>query len=216
MENYSDLELFVNPQSVALVGASTRTGPGSFNVLERMLESGYRGEIYPVNPRGGSIMGVPAYRSVQEIKAPVDLAIVATPRTAVPEVVRQCVVKCIRAIIRTSTRWWSNRKGALPWTPGSSPVVSPVIAQGQPALRFFFRVCAKQSTGALPTTLFLLAGFRGVETLRPRRVSRFFSSRYSFIISSTDTVLSGYFFLRIPRVSLIGWYNYLPFVRHFV
>jgi acetyltransferase len=99
MENYSDLELFVNPQSVALVGASTRTGPGSFNVLERMLESGYRGEIYPVNPRGGSIMGVPAYRSVQEIKAPVDLAIVATPRTAVPEVVRQCVVKCIRAII---------------------------------------------------------------------------------------------------------------------
>lgn len=98
-EQYSDLELFINPQSIALVGASTRTGPGAFNVLERMLATGYRGRIYPVNPRGGSIMGLPAYRSVLEIENPVDLAIVTTPRTAVPEVVRQCVTKGIRAVI---------------------------------------------------------------------------------------------------------------------
>ncbi|WP_238492556.1 acetate--CoA ligase family protein [Desulfotruncus alcoholivorax] len=95
----TSLESFFNPQSVALVGVSSRTGPGTFNVLEQILNSGYRGTIYPVNPRGGSILGVPAYRSVKEISHPIDLAIISTPRSAVPEVVRQCVEKGIPAVI---------------------------------------------------------------------------------------------------------------------
>ena len=46
---------FVEPGSVALVGVSSRTGPGSYNILEQMLGSGFTGKIYPVNPRGGEI-----------------------------------------------------------------------------------------------------------------------------------------------------------------
>ncbi|WP_347488418.1 acetate--CoA ligase family protein [Desulfoscipio sp. XC116] len=93
------LNSFINPKSVALIGVSSRTGPGTFNVLERMLTNGYQGAIYPVNPRGGSILGVKAYQSVIHIDAPVDLAVIATPRTAVPETVKQCVQKGIEAVV---------------------------------------------------------------------------------------------------------------------
>lgn len=99
MAQQINLDPFVNPQSVALIGVSSRTGPEAFNVLEQMLGTGYRGRIYPVNPRGGTIMDIQAYRSVMEIDAPVDLAVVSTPRTAVPGVVRQCVEKGIRAVV---------------------------------------------------------------------------------------------------------------------
>lgn len=99
MAQQINLDQFVNPLSIALVGASSRTGPGAFNVLEQMLGTGYMGRIFPVNPRGGTIMDIPVYRSVMEIDEQVDLAVVATPRTEVPAVVRECVSKGIRAVV---------------------------------------------------------------------------------------------------------------------
>jgi len=98
-QRHNNLDLFLYPSSVALVGASSRTGPGSLNVLEQMLNSGYKGRIYPVNPRGGAILDIPVYPSVTDIAEPVDLAVVATPRTEVPAVVRQCVAKGIKAVV---------------------------------------------------------------------------------------------------------------------
>ena len=99
MSQHINLDLFVNPLSIALVGASSRTGPGALNVLEQMLSTGYKGKIYPVNPRGGTILDMPVYRSLIEIEEQVDLAVVATPRTEVPGVIRQCVTKGIRAVV---------------------------------------------------------------------------------------------------------------------
>ncbi len=99
MEQQINLKSFINPQSVALIGVSSRTGPDTFNVLEKMLNNGYKGKIYPVNPKGGTILGLPVYRSVLEIEKPVDLAVISTPRTAVPGVVKECVQKGIEAAI---------------------------------------------------------------------------------------------------------------------
>ncbi|MCL2336671.1 MAG: acetate--CoA ligase family protein [Firmicutes bacterium] len=98
-QQHNNLDLFFYPSSVALVGASSRTGPAALNVLEQMLNSGYQGRIYPVNPRGGVILGLPVHASVTDIAEPVDLAVVATPRTEVPAVVRQCVAKGIKAVL---------------------------------------------------------------------------------------------------------------------
>ena len=99
MAQQINLEPFINPQSVALIGVSSRTGPGAFNAMEQMLGIGYKGKLYPVNPRGGTILNIPAYKSVLDIEAQVDLAMIATPRTAVPAVVRQCVAKGIPAVV---------------------------------------------------------------------------------------------------------------------
>ncbi|MGB9826389.1 MAG: acetate--CoA ligase family protein, partial [Desulfofundulus sp.] len=70
-----------------------------FNILDQVLAGGYQGRIYPVNPRGGTISGLQVYRSVGEIPETPDLAVISTPRTAVPDVVRECAARGIKAII---------------------------------------------------------------------------------------------------------------------
>ncbi|HHW43507.1 MAG TPA: acetate--CoA ligase family protein [Desulfotomaculum sp.] len=95
----NNLRNFLYPRSIALIGVSTRTGPETFNILEQVLAGGYRGRIYPVNPRGGILLNLPVYPSVGEIPETPDLAVISTPRTAVPAVVRECVDKGIKSII---------------------------------------------------------------------------------------------------------------------
>jgi len=90
---------FLDPKSVALIGISRRTGTESLNVLEGMLEQGYKGKIYPVNPNASEIVGVKAYPTVADIPDGVDLAVVLTPREVVPDVVRDCANKGIRSVV---------------------------------------------------------------------------------------------------------------------
>ena len=95
---YTQLKRFVEPESVAMIGVSTRTGPGSFNGMENLIACGFRGRIYAVNPRGGEILGVKVYPTVTDIPEVVDLAVISTPRGAVPGIVRECVIKGIKAV----------------------------------------------------------------------------------------------------------------------
>ncbi len=81
---------FIDPGSVAVIGASSRTGPGSYNLFENLLREGCRAQLYPVNRRAADILGVPAYRSVKDIPESVDLAIIVVPRQYVVEAVREC------------------------------------------------------------------------------------------------------------------------------
>lgn len=97
--SHNVLDQIFSPRSVALIGVSTRTGPGTYNVLERMIECGFGGRIYPVNPRGGELLGLPVYRSVLDIPEVVDLAVISTPRTAVLDVVKDCVTCGIKAVV---------------------------------------------------------------------------------------------------------------------
>lgn len=68
-------------------------------MLDQVLAGGYRGRIYPVNPRGGELRGLPVYRSVADIPETVDLAVISTPRTVVPEIVEECAKRGIKAIV---------------------------------------------------------------------------------------------------------------------
>ena len=82
---------FIDPGTVAVIGASSRTGPGSYNLFENLLREGCRAQLYPVNRRAADILGVPAYRSVKDIPESVDLAIIVVPRQFVVAAVRECV-----------------------------------------------------------------------------------------------------------------------------
>ena len=99
MDAVEQVKLFMEPKSVALIGVSSRTGIHAFNILENMLDLGYRGEIYPVNPGVASILGKKTYASIGEIDASIDLAVISTPRSQVTDIIEQCVKKGIRAII---------------------------------------------------------------------------------------------------------------------
>ncbi len=78
------------PRSIAVIGASRRPGTIGSELLANLVAGGFTGPIYPVNPAGGEVAGLPAYASIAEVPGPVDLAVVAVPAKAVHEVVEQC------------------------------------------------------------------------------------------------------------------------------
>ncbi|MEW6033618.1 MAG: CoA-binding protein [Chloroflexota bacterium] len=92
------LDPFMKPRSVALLGVSRRTGEEAFNILENMLNTGYRGKLYPVNPNVTELLGLHAFPTVKAIADPVDLAVVTTPRDLALPMIRECLDKGIRAI----------------------------------------------------------------------------------------------------------------------
>ena len=94
-----DYRKLTAPESVALLGVTRRTGKGSNNPLEVLLEWGYRGKIYPVNIAGGEILGYPAYTSLLDAPEVPDLAVICSPRDTVPEFFRQCAEKGARIVI---------------------------------------------------------------------------------------------------------------------
>jgi acetyltransferase len=95
---YDKLKGFLEPESVTIVGVSTRTGAHSFNVFELMLNSSYKGRLYPVNPKGVDILGHKSYKSVNEVPETTDLAVISIPREAVLNAVKECVAKGIKSI----------------------------------------------------------------------------------------------------------------------
>jgi acetyltransferase len=95
----SDLQAIFAPRAVAVIGASSRPGSVGQAVFANVLQHGYGGVVYPVNPRALSVMSVKAYPSVLNIPDEVDLAIVIVPSDSVPQVLEECGQKGIKAAI---------------------------------------------------------------------------------------------------------------------
>ena len=85
-----DLSAFFQARSVALVGASERTGSLGTVLYANLTGAGFAGPVYPVNPRYEEIAGARCYPSLTDIGEPVDLAVVVTPAAAVPDVLTDC------------------------------------------------------------------------------------------------------------------------------
>ncbi|MCS7096108.1 MAG: bifunctional acetate--CoA ligase family protein/GNAT family N-acetyltransferase [Nitrososphaerota archaeon] len=93
------LEKFFNPKSVAVVGATDREGSVGRALIANIIGAGFEGDIYPVNLRKKEVLGLKAYQSVEQIPKPVDLAVIATPATTVPEIVEQCGRVGIKSVV---------------------------------------------------------------------------------------------------------------------
>jgi len=89
--NVADYQAIFYPKSIAVIGASNSGMGFGSGFLRTHLNYGFKGQLYPVNPRAGEIMGVKAYASVDEIPVPVDFAAIAIPAKLVPDAVRACV-----------------------------------------------------------------------------------------------------------------------------
>ena len=63
----TDISYFFDPKSIAVIGASATAGKVGNTVLNSIIKSGFSGKIYPVNPRGGEILGYKAYSSILEV-----------------------------------------------------------------------------------------------------------------------------------------------------
>ena len=93
------MQNFMNPNSVALIGISRRSGPGAFNLMENMVEFGFGGKIYPVNPNSAEILGQRAYPNVRAVKKKIDLAVISAPRDMTINILKDCVAAKIKAAI---------------------------------------------------------------------------------------------------------------------
>lgn len=84
------LDPLINPASVAIIGASSSVHRVGGRPLQYLIENGYGGRIYPVNPKRSQVQGIKAYPSIAEVPEAVDCAIVAVPAAIVLETVRAC------------------------------------------------------------------------------------------------------------------------------
>ncbi|MGE3621628.1 MAG: acetate--CoA ligase family protein [Acidimicrobiia bacterium] len=87
------------PRSVAVVGASRSPGTVGHQVLRNLLAGGFAGPVYPVNPSAAHVASVVAYPTVLDVPGPVDLAVVAVPAAAVPEVLGQCARAGVAGVV---------------------------------------------------------------------------------------------------------------------
>ncbi|PKN36128.1 MAG: CoA-binding protein [Deltaproteobacteria bacterium HGW-Deltaproteobacteria-19] len=94
-----ELEKIFYPRSIALIGASPQIGKWGNMLFSNVLAGGYRGEVYPVNPKGGEIAGRKVYRNVMEIPGEVDLGVVTIPAAHVPALIPEFKAKGIRHML---------------------------------------------------------------------------------------------------------------------
>jgi 3-hydroxypropionyl-CoA synthetase (ADP-forming) len=96
----SYMDLFFNARSVALIGASPETGKVGNSVFESLVKHEYRGKVFPVNAKGyPEIMGIKAYRSLDEINEPIDVVVVTVDLKYVPDLLRSCGKKGIHNMV---------------------------------------------------------------------------------------------------------------------
>ena len=93
------LDHILKPRAVAVVGASTRPHTIGNDLLKRLLEYGFKGHIYPVNPKGGEIEGLRAYTSVNELPDGVDLAVIVVNAKFVLSTVDECAARGIKGLV---------------------------------------------------------------------------------------------------------------------
>lgn len=93
------LRLFFYPRSIAVIGASRDRGTIGGELYHNLLSYGFNGPVYPVNPSAEVVQSVPAYKSVEAIPGPVDLAIIVVPATRVIETAQACGRKGVKALV---------------------------------------------------------------------------------------------------------------------
>lgn len=92
------LDKIMKPKSIAVIGASTKEKTIGSEIMKRLIEYGFTGDIYPVNPKGGEIEGLKAYTSVSELPSNVDFAMLIIPKQFVLDTLAQCNEKGIKGI----------------------------------------------------------------------------------------------------------------------
>jgi acetyl coenzyme A synthetase (ADP forming)-like protein len=93
------LEEFFKPTSIAIIGASREPGKVGHEILRNILESGFKGKVFPINPKAEEIFGLKCYPSVLNVPREIDLGVIVVPATIVPMVVEEAGKKGIKALI---------------------------------------------------------------------------------------------------------------------
>ncbi len=107
------LDKIMKPKSIAVIGASTKPKTIGSEIMQRLRDYKFNGNIYPVNPKGGIIEGFQAYTSIDEVPGEVDLAVIVVNAKFVLDTIDQCHNKGIKGLcIITAGFKETGREGA--------------------------------------------------------------------------------------------------------
>ena len=94
-----NLDAIFKPKSIAVIGASDREGTINRTLFMNLILGNFKGPVFPVNPRHTYVHGIRAYKTVEEIPDPVDMAVIIVPRDAVPPVIEGCGRKGVKGLV---------------------------------------------------------------------------------------------------------------------
>jgi acetyltransferase len=94
-----NLDRIFSPASIAVIGASERPGSLGAALMRNLIQGGFPGRLFPVNPKYRQVMGLPAAAAIQDLDARVDLAVVAVPMGRAPGVLSQCAAAEVKAAV---------------------------------------------------------------------------------------------------------------------
>lgn len=98
----NNVESICNPKSIAVFGVSAREGNWGYEIMKSIISGGYQGRLYPINPKGGKVLGYKLLSGLHEIKDNVDLAIIGLRAEIVPAIVKECREKGVRSALVVS------------------------------------------------------------------------------------------------------------------
>ncbi len=95
----SNLDRLFAPRSLAVIGASDRRGTIGAAVMQNLIEGGFAGTVYPVNPRHSTVAGLKAFPAITGLPETVDLVVIAVPIQMVPELIAECAAARVGAAV---------------------------------------------------------------------------------------------------------------------
>ncbi|MHA2225416.1 MAG: acetate--CoA ligase family protein [Candidatus Hodarchaeales archaeon] len=93
LKNKPSIKYLFEPRSIAVIGASTNPNKIGYKVVDNIVYSKYPGKIYPVNPKGGEILGQQLYQSIADIDGDIDLATICIPAKYTFDAIKECATK---------------------------------------------------------------------------------------------------------------------------
>ena len=103
MQERTGLEVFFTPKGVAVIGASRDESKLNHGIVRNLVEHGYPGPIYPVNPRAEEILGLRCYPTILAVPDPVDLAVIVLPAPLVPQILEACGQRGLKGAVVISS-----------------------------------------------------------------------------------------------------------------
>jgi len=101
--NEPDIRYLFEPCSIAVIGASQDPSKIGYMIVSNILSGGYQGKLYPVNPRGSEILGLPSYKKITEIEDSIDIGCIVVPAPHVFDAVRECAQEKVKFCIIISS-----------------------------------------------------------------------------------------------------------------
>ena len=107
-----DMNRIMKPKAVAVIGASAEAGKIGNSVMKNLINGGYKGQIYPINPSADEIMGLKAYKSVKDVPGDIDVAVFAIPAKFVAAAIAECGEKKIPGAVLIPSGFAESRQSS--------------------------------------------------------------------------------------------------------